>query len=74
MQPETIPLTRDEEAQLEPLRVDYPFVEWVDSSTHFARLRFLRWRVQRGDLGGSRDGSTFPTEAFDSWVEEVYGQ
>jgi hypothetical protein len=76
MQPETMPLTRDEEERLTPLKATYPFSEWVDESIQFSRLGFLRWQVRRGDLGGPADGwsRSFPVEAFDSWVEEGYGQ
>ena len=64
------------QTKLEALRAEYPHQEWADSSAHFARLRFLRWRVQRGDLGGCADGGSrpFPIEAFDQWVEEGYGR
>jgi hypothetical protein len=63
-------------SKLIALRDEYPHQEWVEASIHFDRLRFLRWQVRRGDLGGPADGGSrpFPVAAFDSWVEEVYGQ
>jgi hypothetical protein len=56
MQPETMPLTRDEQRLLEPLKRTYPFVEWVDESIQFSRLEFLRWLVASKRLGGADDG------------------
>lgn len=68
-------LTGVDIVQLEALRDDYPFVEWVESPRHFAWLCFLRWRVRRGDLGGPADGAArpFPVEAFTTWAEERSG-
>jgi hypothetical protein len=56
MQPETMPLTRDEEERLTPLKATYPFSEWVDESIQFSRLEFLRWLVASNRLGGADDG------------------
>jgi hypothetical protein len=56
MQPETMPLTRDEEERLTSLKDVYPFSEWVDTRVQFARLEFLRWLVASKRLGGANDG------------------
>ena len=36
--------------RLVALRAQYPFLEWVDTSSQWQRLLFLKWRYQHGDL------------------------
>ncbi len=36
--------------KLSALRAAYPFVEYVESSTQWSRLQFLKWRIENGDL------------------------
>lgn len=36
--------------KLAALRAAYPFVEYVESSTQWSRLQFLKWRIENGHL------------------------
>lgn len=42
--------TEEQIEALKALRACYPFVEYVDTTTQWKRLQFLKWRVDRGDL------------------------
>lgn len=42
--------TEDQIEALQALRACYPFVEYVDTTTQWKRLQFLKWRVDQGDL------------------------
>jgi hypothetical protein len=42
--------TADQIEKLSALKACYPFVEYVESASHWQRLLFLKWRVDNGDL------------------------
>ncbi|HMM41085.1 MAG TPA: hypothetical protein PKA95_04210 [Thermomicrobiales bacterium] len=42
--------TEDQIEALQALKACYPFVEYVDTTTQWKRLQFLKWRVDQGDL------------------------
>lgn len=42
--------TEDQIEALQALKACYPFIEYVDTTTQWKRLQFLKWRVDQGDL------------------------